>query len=70
MARPVVELTGMRFGLLEVRERAGHSTSGKVTWLCDCDCGTEVIAVGNNLRSGNTRRCGHNCEFRGTTWDV
>ena len=27
-------------------------------WLCRCDCGTEIIATGGNLRSGHTSSCG------------
>lgn len=70
MARPVVDLVGQRFGLLEVVERHGNSTSGKVTWLCECDCGMEVVVIGNNLKSGNTKRCGHDCYLRGMDFDL
>jgi hypothetical protein len=31
---------------------------GGSNWICVCDCGTEVIAVGSNLRRGSTKSCG------------
>ncbi len=70
MGRPVIDLTGERFGLLEVIERFGYDGSGKVTWRCNCDCGDGAIVTGNNLRSGNTKRCGHDCALRGTQFDL
>lgn len=31
---------------------------GRVGWLCKCDCGTEKIIRGDNLRSGHNKSCG------------
>jgi hypothetical protein len=28
------------------------------SWLARCDCGTEVVVLGSNLRAGTTRSCG------------
>ena len=56
----LIDLTGQRFGLLIVLSRAGCS-SGKAriaTWLCQCDCGKQIVVRGTNLRSGNTISCG------------
>jgi len=62
----LIDLTGQRFGRLTVLERAenykqyldcGWYTT-KATWLCRCDCGTECIVIGANLRRGSTRSCG------------
>lgn len=52
----VVDLTGKRFGKLIVIERAG-SKCGHAAWLCQCDCGNQIIAVGNNLQK-RTNSCG------------
>lgn len=61
--RELIDLTGMRFGLLTVIRRVEDyiSPSGNRTpqWLCKCDCGTEVVVAGNSLRSGATKSCGH-----------
>ena len=56
--RNIVDLTGKRFGSLFVIERFGSTHSGKATWKCVCDCGTEKIVEGHRLRSGQTKSCG------------
>lgn len=57
MAKPA-DLTGVRYGMLVTVERHGTSNSGKAQWRCKCDCGSEVIALAQNLKSGATRSCG------------
>lgn len=54
----LVDITGIRFGRLLVLKRAGVAPVRKVTWLCKCDCGKEVIVRGGDLHSLNTRSCG------------
>jgi hypothetical protein len=59
----LIDLTGRRFGMLTVIERAGTYISPgdlkkEPTWRCRCDCGKESIAYACNLRSGGTRSCG------------
>ena len=52
-----IDLTGQKFGRWTVLKRAenkGHFTS----WLCKCECGNEVVVLGNNLKSGKTKSCG------------
>lgn len=64
MERPI-DLTGQRFGRWTVLKRQGNkfygdrygSTSFPI-WLCRCDCGTEALVLGNNLKSGRTKSCG------------
>lgn len=46
------DITGHRFGRLVALERQGRS------WLCQCDCGKQMIASGANIRKGNTKSCG------------
>jgi hypothetical protein len=29
-----------------------------VRWLCKCDCGNEVIVLGNSLKNNATKSCG------------
>ena len=53
-----IDLTGERFGRLVVIREAGRTKGGKVTWLCRCDCGAEVVVIGDNLRSEHTQSCG------------
>jgi len=50
--RPVIDLTGQRFGRLLVVERyvrTGHRN--RTYWRCVCDCGNESIVRGDSLRS-------------------
>lgn len=56
------DLTGKRFGRYTVVERAPDhiSASGRhrSQWKCVCDCGTEMLVMGENLTSGNSKSCG------------
>ena len=53
-----IDLTGQRFGELEVLERV-QSRKGNTRWLCRCAaCGSETIVQAGNLRSGHARSCG------------
>ena len=51
------DITGSRFGRLVV-VRFLRMKTGSSEWACICDCGTEIQARGNNLRSGHTSSCG------------
>lgn len=48
---------GNRYGMLTVLRPYSSDHSGR-WWLCRCDCGTEVVVRGMQLRNGNTRSCG------------
>lgn len=67
MAREALDLTGQKFGLLTVIERAGKDDWGKITWRCRCQCGNERIAPGNALKIGRVRSCGCKRELHGMT---
>lgn len=58
------DLVGFRFGNLTVIERKGSDKKGQSLWLCRCDCGTEKIVRGHDLKGG-TKSCGcsrkYNC---------
>ena len=53
----VKDLTGQKFGRLTVIECAGIKDR-KVTWLCECECGKEIVVRSACLQRGNTRSCG------------
>lgn len=53
-----IDLTGQKFGRLEVIKRAENSKDAKAQWECLCRCGAVVVVSGGNLRSGHTRSCG------------
>ena len=53
-----LDLTGHRYGLLTVVERALSPKGEKPRWLCQCDCGTKKVIRAHNLRVGTVRSCG------------
>jgi len=56
-----IDLTGSTFGYLNVVSESDPIYIGKqkrVTWMCKCKCGNEVIVTTGALRSGNTKSCG------------
>ena len=64
MANKLKDLTGQTFGRLHVVERATDYANPwnpmlrKTRWRCYCDCGKEVIVIGECLKNGATRSCG------------
>lgn len=52
------DLTGQRFGILTVIEFVGNNEYRASMWRCICDCTNEIIARGEDLRSGKTQSCG------------
>jgi len=54
----IQDLTGQRFGRLTVTGRARNAKSGKVMWLCRCDCGKEKAVCAQALKKGVTKSCG------------
>lgn len=64
MSKPVIDITGQKFGKLTVVERAENSapckghTRGHVRWLCECECGNTTVVRTGNLRKGHTTSCG------------
>lgn len=53
----VNDLTNQRFGKLVVIERKGSDSKGQALWLVRCDCGTEKIVRGHDLKGG-VKSCG------------
>lgn len=51
------ELTGKRFGMLVVTERAPNDANGNAMWLVQCDCGNATKIRTVNLLH-QTRSCG------------
>lgn len=51
-------LAGIAFDRLTVICSAGKNHHQQQMWLCECECGNEVIVRQSNLTSGNTRSCG------------
>ena len=58
MTRKLIDLTGQRFGRWTVLEKRSKDGSKLAHWWCRCDCGSEVLVQGGNLRAGRTKSCG------------
>jgi AP2 domain. len=52
-----IDLSGKRFGRLFVIGRAPNKGKDTV-WLCRCDCGTEKVVRGNDIKRGKIESCG------------
>lgn len=48
---------GNRYGRLTIIKRAPNQGT-RAQWLCRCDCGTEKVVGGKQLRRGTTTSCG------------
>ena len=51
-------LIGLKYGMLSVIGQAPSTVKGLRRWICKCDCGTEKIVLGGNLKRGTTVSCG------------
>lgn len=56
--RPVIDLTGKKFGRLTVIRQDGRDDYGRIKWLCECECGRISTVIGNLLKNGTTKSCG------------
>lgn len=55
----IVDRTGHKYGRLTVaRIDAERTQSGRIYWLCNCECGNEKSVLATNLQSGHTVSCG------------
>lgn len=58
----VKDITGQRFGRLVALGYVGTKEIGlnqkRAQWLCRCDCGSVIVAVGAHLRQQHTTSCG------------
>lgn len=53
-----IDISGQRFGQLEVLERVGSNKFNQALWKCKCDCGNIITTSGQCLRKGETKSCG------------
>ena len=58
VGRKPFDLNGRIFGRLTVLCFAGRNKSKNRTWLCRCECGTELPISSSNLLSGASESCG------------
>lgn len=49
---------GDQYGRLTVIAEAGRDRHRNLKFLCRCECATEIVALGDNIRRGKTTSCG------------
>lgn len=57
MLPKILDLTGERYGRLQVIKYVGIKDTHKV-YLCKCDCGNKKVIKSSDLRSGRVKSCG------------
>lgn len=60
MPRPLIDLSGQKFGRWTVLRRADENKPSGTAWVCRCLCGVERSVAGTNLKNGQSTNCG--CE--------
>ena len=58
MAFPKVDLTGKKFGHLEVLFLIERNKFGNSRWMCACECGEPTEGYYQHLVQGEKRSCG------------
>jgi hypothetical protein len=53
----LIDLSGKTFGKYYVIERRGSNIRGEPLWLCRCECGSENLVLGRNLRRDHSKGC-------------
>ena len=53
-----LDLTGQKFNRLTCIKCIGSNKRGLSIWLCKCDCGNIITALGYQVKNGNTKSCG------------
>lgn len=60
----IKDRTGKKYGSLAViRFVKRDKRKRKTWWLCECNCGKEVVVDGNSLETGATKSCGCSRRF-------
>jgi hypothetical protein len=54
----LIDLTGMKFGRWTVLALHSERVRRGSVWFCRCDCGSERLISGKNLRHGYSKSCG------------
>jgi hypothetical protein len=53
-----LDLTGKKFGRLTVLSFSHMDKNGNAIWISKCECGTEILRRGYEIKSGHIKSCG------------
>jgi hypothetical protein len=56
--RKVLDLTGMKSGMLTATRPVGNQKKRGVVWECVCDCGDTTSLIASKILRGETKSCG------------
>jgi len=67
MRKVLIDLTGQKFGNLEVLRRGEDYVSRKgkrrdPRWVCRCDCGNEILTRASDLSAKKSTKCRKCCK--------
>ena len=54
----MIDMTNKKFNKWLVLQQAGKSSRNEILWLCECECGTQKVINGCDLRRNRTKSCG------------
>lgn len=52
-----LDITGEKYGKLQVLSYAGKNKLGNSKWICVCECNNQRIIEATKLKSGHTKSC-------------
>ena len=52
------DITGQKFGMLTALRYDSSDNQGRAKWLCECDCGSQLVVTASNMKGGKTVSCG------------
>jgi len=53
----IIDMSGKKIGRWSVIKQEGNGKKGCALWLCICECGSEGVVSGANLRFGKSNQC-------------
>ena len=53
-----IDMTGKKFGLLTVIKEEPPTPRGHSCWLCQCDCGNQVVRTSTSMKRSQFSSCG------------
>lgn len=57
-SKQYTDLSGEKYGMLTVLERDWNNPNKRISYICECECGSIVSVQENHLKDGRTRSCG------------
>lgn len=61
--KPLIDLTGQKFGRWTVLYRSKEKRNGQIYWTCQCECGNTCSVSSQSLRKGGSRGC-QSCKWK------